>query len=125
MQPMPEDQGDSDPVAPPPPRGVVRPDPRLALFGRSVPLPASTVLRISLGLLLCMGGLLWFLPMVGIWMLPLGFAVLSVDIPIVRRWSGRTAVRLRRRYPGLMRHVHPKPAPESARRRRPDSSRPD
>jgi hypothetical protein len=38
-------------------------------------------LRITAGVLLCIGGFLWFLPIVGLWMLPLGLMVLSQDIP--------------------------------------------
>ncbi len=65
---------------------------RLSMFGRSVTLPENQLLRMGLGVLLCLGGLLWFLPIVGIWMLPLGIMVLSVDIPFVRRHSRRVAV---------------------------------
>lgn len=75
---------------------------RIRMFGRSLPLPASQVLRISLGVMLLAGGALWFLPVLGIWMLPLGLAVLSVDVPIVRRWSRRATVALHRRYPHTM-----------------------
>lgn len=55
-------------------------------FGRHrVSLPASRIFRILLGAGLCVGGLLAFLPVLGIWMLPLGILVLSVDLPPVRR----------------------------------------
>jgi hypothetical protein len=33
-------------------------------------------------ILLVFGGLIGFLPLVGFWMLPLGFASLAVDVPI-------------------------------------------
>lgn len=81
---------------------------RLSMFGRSVDLPESRLLRISLGILLCLGGLLWFLPVVGIWMLPLGLAVLSVDIPFVRRHSRRFGIWFRRRYPKTARKLFPR-----------------
>jgi len=48
--------------------------------------------RIGLGILLVAGGLVGFLPVVGFWMIPLGLLVLSVDIPIVRRWRRRLAL---------------------------------
>ncbi|WP_246479465.1 hypothetical protein [Kaustia mangrovi] len=71
--------------------------------GRSVPLPASRLARLVLGVLLVIGGLLGFLPVVGFWMLPLGLIVLSFDIPRVRRWRRRMVVRLgawmKHRYP--------------------------
>ena len=58
-------------------------------FAHKSNLPASRVARIVIGVLLIIGGLLWFLPVLGIWMLPLGILVLSVDLPIVRRWRRR------------------------------------
>jgi len=66
-------------------------------------LPGSRILRTLLGLVLILGGLLWFLPVVGFWMLPLGLAVLSIDFPFVRRlrrrfevwWFGKAWPRLR------------------------------
>lgn len=81
---------------------------RLSMFGRSVDLPKSRLLRISLGVLLCLGGLLWFLPVVGIWMLPLGLAVLSVDIPFVHRHSRRFGIWFCRRYPKTARKFFPR-----------------
>jgi len=62
-------------------------------FGRHrVSLPASRIIRIVLGVALCVGGLLAFLPVLGIWMLPLGILVLSVDLPPVRRARRRFEV---------------------------------
>jgi hypothetical protein len=55
-------------------------------------LPQSRPLRIGIGILLIGGGLLGFLPILGFWMIPLGLLVLSVDIPIVRRWRRQLAV---------------------------------
>jgi hypothetical protein len=57
-----------------------------------IPLPRSRLARVGLGLALIFGGLLGFLPILGFWMLPLGFVVLSHDLPIVRRWRRRFAV---------------------------------
>jgi hypothetical protein len=58
---------------------------RLSFGSFSIPVPESRPLRIGLGILLCLGGFLWFLPVLGLWMLPLGLLVLSIDIPVVRR----------------------------------------
>ena len=60
--------------------------------GKRMPLPASRLVRIGLGILLLLGGLVGFLPVVGFWMVPLGLIVLSVDLPIVRRQRRRLAV---------------------------------
>jgi hypothetical protein len=37
-------------------------------------------LRLALGVVLCLGGFLWFFPILGLWMLPVGLIVLSQDI---------------------------------------------
>lgn len=41
--------------------------------------------RKTVGVLLIVGGLLGFLPVLGYWMLPLGLALLAVDWPAARR----------------------------------------
>ena len=58
-----------------------------------MPLPRSRLLRIILGALLMVCGVLGFLPVIGFWMFPLGLLVLSVDLPIVRRWRRKLEVR--------------------------------
>jgi len=46
--------------------------------------------RLILGLLLIIGGIFGFLPILGFWMIPLGIAVASVDVvPVWRRLTGR------------------------------------
>ncbi len=67
----------------------------------TLPLPRSRILRILIGVLLVIGGLFAFLPILGFWMIPLGLLVLSIDIPRVRRWRRRFAVWFHRRYPKL------------------------
>lgn len=60
----------------------------LNIFGRKMPLPKSKAARLSLGIALCLGGLAGFLPILGFWMIPLGLAVLSADVPwIARRYE--------------------------------------
>jgi hypothetical protein len=49
-------------------------------------------LRKTIGVLLVTGGILGFLPILGYWMLPLGFALLAVDFPIIRRMNRRVSV---------------------------------
>lgn len=64
-------------------------------------------MRILLGIGLVIGGILGFLPILGFWMIPLGLAVLAVDIPFVeRRWSKaqpRLEAWLARRFPKFWR----------------------
>jgi hypothetical protein len=66
--------------------------PKVRLFNRHWHLPKSRPIRIGLGILLVACGLLGFLPVLGFWMIPLGLLVLSVDIPIVRRWRRQVTV---------------------------------
>ena len=65
---------------------------KIRLGDRHWHLPQSRPIRIGIGILLVAFGLLGFLPVLGFWMIPLGLLVLSVDIPIVRRWRRQLAV---------------------------------
>lgn len=55
-------------------------------------MPQSRVGRIVIGVLLVIGGLFGFLPILGFWMIPLGLLVLSQDLPYVRRKRRRLAI---------------------------------
>ncbi|MDR9393433.1 hypothetical protein [Roseovarius sp. SYSU LYC5161] len=46
-------------------------------------------LRLLAGILLIIGGVLGFLPVVGFWMLPLGLALAALDIVPILRWCRR------------------------------------
>jgi hypothetical protein len=64
--------------------------------------PSMIWVRIPIGLLLIAGGILSFLPVLGIWMLPLGIMLIAQDIPFLRaptarliawgerKWTGRS-----------------------------------
>ena len=52
-----------------------------------------------MALLLIAGGLLSFLPVLGLWMLPLGLLLLAEDVPPLRRASDRVLDRVERRWP--------------------------
>jgi hypothetical protein len=45
--------------------------------------------RISMGLLVVIGGLLWFLPVLGLELLPIGLLFLAQDVPFMRAPMGR------------------------------------
>ena len=70
---------------------------KIRFFSRHFHLPKSKPVRIGLGILLVACGLLGFLPVLGFWMIPLGLLVLSVDIPMVRRWRRQLTVWWHRR----------------------------
>lgn len=70
---------------------------RSVKFGsRRIHLPGHPVIRIVLGCLLLVGGVLGFLPILGFWMVPLGLMILAVDIPMARRLRRRLEIRLGR-----------------------------
>jgi hypothetical protein len=53
--------------------------------------------RILLALFFIAGGVFSFLPFLGAWMLPLGFLLLAVDLPFLRRPISALNIRTRRR----------------------------
>lgn len=65
---------------------------RLNVFGREVWMPQSRLLRVIVGVLLILFGMLGFLPVLGFWMIPLGLLVLSYEFATVRRLRRRLAV---------------------------------
>ena len=58
---------------------------RIKIAGKSYNLPANSLVRIILGIVLICGGILGFLPILGFWMIPLGLLVLSADIVFIRK----------------------------------------
>jgi hypothetical protein len=67
---------------------------KMKIAGRTVSVPGHPGLRKTVGVLLVVGGCFGFLPILGFWMIPLGFGVLSVDMPPVRRFYRRSTVRM-------------------------------
>jgi hypothetical protein len=53
--------------------------------------------RLPLAILFIAGGMLWFLPVLGIWMLPFGLLLLAVDLPLLRAPISAALIRSRRR----------------------------
>jgi len=71
---------------------------RIRLFGKHLPLPQSVWLRRILGGGLIVGGVFSFLPVLGVWMLPLGLIILSRDSSRIRRIRRKSEVGLLRRW---------------------------
>jgi len=46
--------------------------------------PRARWVRLPLGLVLVLGGVFSFLPVLGIWMLPLGLLLLAIDLPFLQ-----------------------------------------
>jgi hypothetical protein len=82
--------------------------PRPAKFVGWVRKPSSIYARIPLAILLVAGGFLSFLPVLGLWMLPLGLLLFAQDVPplqkpmaqglgwIERKWLERQRAKLER-----------------------------
>lgn len=56
-----------------------------ARFVRWLRQPSSRLVRIPLAVLLIVGGILSFLPILGIWMLPLGLLLIAQDVPFLQQ----------------------------------------
>jgi hypothetical protein len=54
--------------------------------------PSMSWLRMPLGFLFILGGLFSFLPVLGLWMLPLGLVLLALDFAFLRRPTARSLV---------------------------------
>lgn len=66
-------------------------------FGRfSISVPGNKMQRTVLGVALCIGGCLGFLPILGFWMLPLGILILSLEYHWVRRFRRKAEIRFGR-----------------------------
>ena len=62
---------------------------RLARALRWLRDPKARWVRVPIGLLFILGSMLWFLPVVGIEMLPIGLLLIAQDVPFLRRPVGR------------------------------------
>ena len=60
--------------------------------------PSARWVRIPAACLLMLGSLLFFLPLLGIWMLPLGLLLLGEDLPPLRRFNHRVLSWVERRW---------------------------
>jgi hypothetical protein len=59
--------------------------PKPAKFVGWVRKPSSRLVRIPLAILLVVGGTLSFLPILGLWMLPLGLVLIAQDVPLLEK----------------------------------------
>jgi membrane-bound ClpP family serine protease len=60
--------------------------------------PNSRWVRIPLGVLFIVAGFLWFLPVVGIEMLPIGLLLIAQDVPFLKRPVGKMMLWLERKW---------------------------
>ena len=65
--------------------------------------PKALWVRLPMGLLFILGSMLWFLPVLGIEMLPIGLMLIAQDVPLLRRPVGRFMLWLERKWMALRR----------------------
>ena len=63
--------------------------PRLARFVGWLRKPSSRLVRIPLAILLIVGGIFSFFPVLGLWMLPLGLLLFAQDVPMLQKPMAR------------------------------------
>lgn len=64
--------------------------------------PERRWIRIPIAIVFLIGGMLWFLPILGIWMLPVGIILLAEDVPLFRRLSASLLAWIERRHPSWL-----------------------
>jgi hypothetical protein len=74
--------------------------------------PSALWLRVPTGLLLIVGGVFSILPILGLWMLPLGVVLLAEDIRPLRSGTGQVLAWIERRRPQWMGLPH-SPTPKT------------
>ena len=71
--------------------------PRAGGMVQRITRPGWALLRVPVAVLFMLGGVLAILPVFGLWMIPVGLALLAVDVPLLRRPVAASVIRLRRR----------------------------
>jgi hypothetical protein len=56
--------------------------------------PQARIVRLPLGIVCIIGSFLWFLPILGLWFMPLGLLLIAQDVPFLRRPIGRMTLYL-------------------------------
>ena len=77
---------------------------RMQRIVRWLRLPSSRWARIPAGVLFMLGGCLAILPILGLWMLPVGMVLLAEDVPALRRLTDRCLNWIERRRPHWFHH---------------------
>ena len=61
--------------------------------------PGSILVRVPVAIVLVAGGFLSFLPVLGLWMLPLGLVLIAQDVPFLRPPMARMLAWINRKWP--------------------------
>jgi hypothetical protein len=76
-------------------------EPHLPAWGkrwlRRIRTPAAIWMRVPIGIVLVLAGFVGFLPILGFWMVPLGLALIALDVPFMRGPLARVLSMINRR----------------------------
>ena len=72
---------------------------RVARAMNKVRSPEAAPYRIPAGVVLTVGGVFGFLPVLGFWMVPLGLAVMAQDVPVMRKPTAHLVRAINRKLP--------------------------
>lgn len=72
--------------------------PRLRRLAARIQGRPGVLVRLPLGLILIVGGLLAILPVFGLWMIPLGLLLLAIDLPLLQPFVSAVIIRTRRKW---------------------------
>ncbi len=76
--------------------------PRLRRLIQKLRRPQARWIRLPLGVLCIIGSFLWFLPVLGLWFLPLGLLLIAQDVRFMRRPVGNLTLYLLDRWDRLV-----------------------
>lgn len=69
--------------------------------------PASRWVRIPLAILCLLGGVLWFLPVVGLELIPIGLLLIAQDVPFLKKPVARAMLWAEGKWRALRRRKRP------------------
>jgi len=72
--------------------------PRAAKFIGWLRKPSSRLVRVPVAILLIVGGIFGILPVLGLWMLPLGLVLFAQDVPMLQKPIARMLGWIRRKW---------------------------
>lgn len=70
--------------------------PHVKVGNRRMSVPKQPWLRVVLGIAFVIGGMGFVLPVLGLWMIPLGLVLLSWDVGVLRRWRRVSSAKFER-----------------------------
>ncbi|HZH27394.1 MAG TPA: hypothetical protein VEY95_09445 [Azospirillaceae bacterium] len=74
--------------------------------------PKARWIRLPVGVLFILASVLWFLPVVGIEMLPIGLLLIAQDVPFLRKPVGRAMIWLEGKWRALRKRWQGRAGPE-------------